>query len=148
MLRDDGGAWAPVALGRDVPLLNWLHGFGPDDLTVVGNGGTILHFDGVSWQTQSTTVTEDLWGVWGAAPNDLWAVGGRGRAEGQQTLLRFDGTTWRKVPTPALSRPNVFAFFKVWGPRRATCTSWVSGARCCTTTALPGPRPWWGRAKI
>lgn len=115
VMRSDGTTWAPVDLGQDVPLLNWAYGFGPDDITVVGNGGTILHYDGAAWTAQTTTVTEDLWGVWGAAPDDLWAVGGRGRAEGQDTLLHYDGTSWRKVATPTLTRPNVFAFFKVWG---------------------------------
>jgi hypothetical protein len=115
VMRFEGTAWAPVDLGRTVPLLNWAYGFGPNDVTVVGNGGTILHYDGSTWQTQTTTTTEDLWGVWGAAPDDLWAVGGRGRAEGQDTILHYDGATWTKVRTPDLSRPNVFAFFKVWG---------------------------------
>lgn len=114
-MRFDGAGWSEVDLGVGVPLLNWSYGFGPDDITVVGNGGTILHWDGAAWRTQSTTTSEDLWGVWGAAPDDLWAVGGRGRGEGQDTILHYDGAAWTKIKTPALTRPNVYAFFKVWG---------------------------------
>ena len=115
VMRFDGNAWRSVDLGVSVPLLNWVFGFSPTDVTVVGNGGTILHFDGGSWSTESTTVTQDLWGVWGTRRDALWAVGGNGRSEGQATLLRRDGSGWRRVPTPGLSRPNVNAFFKVWG---------------------------------
>lgn len=115
MMRFDGATWSAVDLGLDAPLLNWSYGFGADDVTVVGNEGTILHWDGASWTTQTTTTTEDLWGVWGAAPDDMWAVGGRGRGPGQETILHYDGATWTKIKTPELTRPNVFAFFKVWG---------------------------------
>lgn len=111
----DGTAWSPVDVGASVPLLNWVFGFGPNDITTVGSGGTILHYNGSVWATQTTTTTEDLWGVWGAAPDDLWAVGGRGREAGQETILHYDGQAWTKIPTPTLTRPNVFAFFKVWG---------------------------------
>ncbi|MCA9550648.1 MAG: hypothetical protein KC933_11480 [Myxococcales bacterium] len=115
VMHYDGAAWTKLDLGLEVPLLNWSYGFGPDDITVVGNGGTILHYDGSSWSVQTTTTTEDLWGVWGSDPSNLWAVGGRGRAAGQDTILHYDGATWTKIRTPELSRPNVFAFFKVWG---------------------------------
>jgi len=115
VMHFDGSTWDPVDLGLEAPLLNWTYGFSSSDITTVGADGTILHYDGSAWTAQTTTTTEDLWGVWGAAPDDLWAVGGRGRAEGQQTILHYDGQSWTKIKTPALTRPNVFAFFKVWG---------------------------------
>lgn len=115
VMRFDGQSWERLDLGMDVPLLNWTHGFGPDDITVVGNGGTIIHWDGAIWTMQETPTTEDLWGVWGASPDDLWAVGGRGRAAGQETILHYDGNTWTAVEPPALERPMVHAFFKIWG---------------------------------
>lgn len=114
-MRFDGQAWSEVALGVDVPLLTWGHSFGPTNVTAVGFGGTVVHYDGSSWTVQTTPTTEDLWGVWGASPSDLWAVGGRGREEGQATLLHYDGSTWEEVALPPLQRANVFAFFKVWG---------------------------------
>lgn len=123
----DGAEWSEVGLGVDVPLLNWVHAFGPDDVLAVGNGGTVLHFDGTGWSLQETPVENDLWGVWGASPDDVWAVGGRGRMEGQQTLLRWDGSTWREVPVPDLERPNVYAFFKVWGT--GPDDVWIVGQR-------------------
>jgi hypothetical protein len=116
IMHFDGAAWSPLDLGGlDVPLLHWVHGFGPDDITVVGRSGTVIHWDGAAWSRQETPVQEDLWGVWGASPDDLWAVGGAGRRAGQQTILHYDGATWTAHPPPVLLRANVFAFFKVWG---------------------------------
>lgn len=111
-----GGSWSgDEALPAGTGLLNWVHAFAPDDVFAVGEGGRILHYDGSAWQVETTTVTEDLWGVWGASSDDVWAVGGRGRAEGQATLLRRQQGTWRAQALPPLERPGVFALFKVWG---------------------------------
>ncbi len=115
IMHFDGQSWEALELGVQVPLLNWAHGFGDDDITVVGDGGTVIHWDGNTWEVQSTPTEENLWGVWGASPDDLWAVGGAGREEGQETILHYDGSDWSEVDSPELMRANVYAFFKVWG---------------------------------
>lgn len=115
VLRSDGTEWAPMTLPTQVPLLNWVYGFGADDVFAVGNGGTVLHFDGHTWTREPTPTDENLWGVWGARPDALWAVGGSGRAGSEATLLHRDGTGWQRVTPPELERPNVRALFKVWG---------------------------------
>lgn len=99
----------------DVPLLNWGQVFEDKTAVVVGNAGTILRFDGTLWSLQPAPSREDLWGVWGARSDDVWAVGGAGLQDGQATVLHYDGATWQAVLLPALQRPNVWAFFKVWG---------------------------------
>ncbi|MEM9493873.1 MAG: hypothetical protein AAGC55_32295, partial [Myxococcota bacterium] len=54
-----------------------------------------------------------LFGVWGAAPDDVWAVGGDPLAsEPTAVILHFDGTAWVDV-TPDLDVGG--ALFKVWG---------------------------------
>ncbi|MAQ16453.1 MAG: hypothetical protein CMN30_16880 [Sandaracinus sp.] len=112
---DVTGDWAPVDTGLATPLLNWVFGFGPDDLWVVGNAGTIVHHDGASWATVDSGTTEDLWGIWGSGPTDLWAVGGSGFDDAIATLLHYDGAAWTSMELPELARPNVHALFKVWG---------------------------------
>lgn len=109
-----------------VPLLNWVHLFEDGTGFAVGNEGAVLRraSDG-TWQRQATPTDEDLWGVWGARPDDVWAVGGAGRSEGQATLMRYDGEAWSLVPLPELERPNVWALFKVWGT--AADDVWVVG---------------------
>lgn len=115
ILRYDGADFEIVDTATAVPLVNWAYGFGPDDVTFVGNQGTILHYDGTRFEVQATPTEQDLWGVWGSAPNDLWAVGGNGDETGLATLLHFDGSDWTATATPTLNRANVRAFFKVWG---------------------------------
>lgn len=115
LMHHDGTSWSEVQLGLDVPLLNWVYGFGGDEVFVVGNAGTSLRWDGSSWSELDTGTDQDLWGVWGASPNDLWAVGGNGRDETQGIILRFDGSSWREVAPPTLEKPKVWAYFKVWG---------------------------------
>lgn len=115
VMHFDGTRWSPVTLGVDTPLLNWSFGFGAKDVTIVGAAGTVLHWDGQAWTKQAAPTTQDLWGVWGAAPDDLWAVGGGGLAAGQATLLHYDGATWTSQVLPALQRPNVWQLLKVWG---------------------------------
>lgn len=113
--RYDGARWSPVSTGIDTPLLNWVHTFSGSDVTVVGNRGTVLHYDGAQWTRQSAPTTEHLWGVWGAAPNDLWAVGGTGQLDGVPTIVHYDGARWTSASVPTLQRADVHAFFKVWG---------------------------------
>ncbi|WP_426752629.1 hypothetical protein [Myxococcus sp. Y35] len=123
--REDG--WGPVPLTEAVPLLNWSHGFGPADIWVVGNGGTVLHWRGTRWQRVPVPTDQDLWGIWGAASDDLWAVGGRGRQAGDATLLHYDGLEWTVVQVPPLQRDRVDAFYKVWGS--AHDDVWVVGQK-------------------
>lgn len=115
LLRYDGTNATAVTLPADTPLLNWSFGFGANDVYVVGNEGTVLHWDGAAFTVEETNTDQNLWGVWGASADDVWAVGGNGRAEGQLTLLRRRNGTWTSTTPPPLMRSNVFALFKVWG---------------------------------
>ena len=117
ILRFDGSSWRQESTGLTVPLLNWVYGFGPDDVWVVGNAGTIARYDGTSWERVPTPTDQDLWGIWGSGPDDLYAVGGGtlGReGASEPTLLRWDGAAWNLVMLPDLDRPSL-ALFKVWG---------------------------------
>ena len=118
IMHFDGTDWSNLPIGIDVPLLNWVYGFGANDITFVGAGGTVLHYDGTTFTAQPTPTDQDLWGVWGAAPDDLWTVGGNGRQEDQATILHFDGTAWTEATLPPIQRASVGAFFKVWGSAR------------------------------
>lgn len=113
--RWDGAAWSAAEIQPSVPLLNWAYGSSSTDITVVGNEGTVLHFDGNGFTVQDTPTDQNLWGVWGAAPNDLWTVGGNNASETDPVILHYDGTAWTESPLPVLQKANVRAFFKVWG---------------------------------
>lgn len=83
----------PKALvGRD---LNAVFGFGSSDVFVAGERGTLAHYDGTTWTAQEVADgwSDDLYGLWGAAPDDVYASG-----EGE--VLHYDGTTWTRVEDP------------------------------------------------
>lgn len=111
---DGNAGFAPFEMPK-VPLLNWVHAFSSERAFAVGRKGTILRFDGQRWEAEASPTEQDLWGIWGEREDDLWAVGGDGLAEGHATLLHFDGDSWSNVELPVLSRPRVWAFYKVWG---------------------------------
>jgi hypothetical protein len=112
---EENGEFVEIDLGLEVPLLNWTIGFSQNSLTIVGKDGTILNWDGALWTQQTSPTSETLWGVWGSAKDDLWAVGGNGDDSSEAVLIHYNGTTWEKVTLPQLQKENVFAFFKVWG---------------------------------
>lgn len=123
----DGSSWSEVALPSGTPLLNWAMPFASDDVIVVGNAGTVLVWDGASFTREESGTTENLWGVWGASRDDVWAVGGSGFEGSAPTVIHFDGTSWSPATLPAIERANVFAFFKVWGS--SADDVWVVGQR-------------------
>ena len=61
---------------------------GPRDVWVVGAGGVAYHFDGTSWSSFSTGVTQPLRAVAGTGSNAVWAVGDNG------SLTYWNGQTW------------------------------------------------------
>lgn len=95
VLRGSGTSFAPVS---DLPAdlapsaLFKVHGFGADDVIMVGNGG-VLRWDGAGWSRDDVPTTETLFSTWGRGANDLYAVGGRYAVE----VLHSDGQTWSQL---------------------------------------------------
>ena len=57
--------------------LNAVWGRARDDVWAAGSGGTLLHYDGASWQPELSGTTQPLHALWGT-PERLWAVGEHG----------------------------------------------------------------------
>ena len=53
----------------------------------VTSSGQVLRYLG-SWSLQTTPSVQPLYGLWGSAANNAWAVGGLG------TLVKLTGSTW------------------------------------------------------
>jgi MYXO-CTERM domain-containing protein len=64
-------------------------GSSDSDLWIVGDKGTIVHFDGRAWSDSNSGTTEDLTGIYGTAPNDIWV------STQQGSVLHWDGATWQ-----------------------------------------------------
>ncbi|WP_438045046.1 hypothetical protein [Sorangium sp. So ce128] len=85
-------------------LLGGVWGSGPDDVFVVGDEGTIAHYDGESWQVTLLDSGEHLQAVWGSGPEDVFAVGL------ESAILHYDGERWRRMEAPTLA-----SLYGVWG---------------------------------
>lgn len=132
----DGATWSEAALPAGVSLLAWAWGFGPDDVYAVGLDGSVVHYDGSAWSTLDSGTTDDLWGVFGFAPDDLWIVGGT-PDQGEPVALHYDGATFTPRPVdPGQNSRAATALFKVWGidgdiyavGQRGLILEWDSGA--------------------
>lgn len=124
IIRSLGTSWAVQSSGVDTTL-NGVHG-NDATLVAVGEDGTILayngltwgrvdsptssdltdvwmdkngtgfavgfytvnQFDGATWTSMFGNTTRNLNGVFGFAPDDVWAVGSFGQ------IIRYDGVTW------------------------------------------------------
>ena len=75
-----------------------------NDVYAVGYNGTILHYDGATWNTMSSGTSSDLWCIWGSSGNDLFAVGNNG------TILHFNGSTWS-----AMASSTTSYLWGIWG---------------------------------
>ncbi|MFT7620981.1 MAG: hypothetical protein ACI9WU_000142 [Myxococcota bacterium] len=126
VLRYSGCSWSRPDVGTDKDLW-WVFGFkegGP--VFITGADGLILRDSGSGFEAMESGTTATLYGLWGAAPDDVYTVGFDPKGDGASALLHFDGTTWSQVadlPVDMASRPR---FFKVWG--RATNDVWVVGS--------------------
>lgn len=95
----------------------------PTDIWAVGNGTTLLHFDGNSWTVKPAPVgaTGNLYGVWASATDNVWAVGDSG------LILHYDGKLWTTVASPTIQR-----LWAIWGITGSDI--WAVGDSPTTTT--------------
>jgi hypothetical protein len=107
----------------------WVHAFGPSTMMFAGAGATILSWDGATLQRHQTPglARDTVYGVWGAAPDDVWAVGGWAGRSG--FVWHYDGRSWENVrlpdDLPLDPAGELPAFLKVWG--RGPDDVWVVG---------------------
>lgn len=107
----DGATWTEQQLPEATPMLHWIFGVG-GELWTVGRDGAALHREADTWVSYPTGVGEILWGVWGAAPDDLWTVGGDG-VDDDPVLVHWDGAAW--TPTALPDTGESTGLFKIWG---------------------------------
>ena len=101
----NGMSQAAAGAGDSSTLLHGVWAASPDEVFVVGEAGAIYHTTngGTAW-TSEDGQGEDLYGIWGTAPGDVYAVG-------VGVILHRDGSgAW----TAALDNPND-TLLAVWG---------------------------------
>jgi len=112
LMHWDGTSWSLVnGPPAKSSLLVSVKAFATDDVWAVGykdydynqftSSTFTLHWDGTTWsEIPSPNVTNgfnNLYGVDGTAPDDMWAVGSSNLGA---IALHWDGTAWTTVPTP------------------------------------------------
>ena len=112
ILRYDGTSWQRLVTAVEADLW-WVFGFEQGPVFAAGSHGTIVRFVGGELERFTTPSRQGtLNGIWGAMPNDVWAVGGDLQTGSGALLWHFDGVTWRPADVDLSS---IGALFKVWG---------------------------------
>lgn len=111
-LHWSGSAWTEHDVAVASGDLYWVHPFADGPTFLAGTSGQILRYDG-AFSVMDTPSEQDVWGLWGPAADDLWAVGGDASGAGVGFIWRYDGDAWTAVDIAAL--PATPAWFKVWG---------------------------------
>jgi hypothetical protein len=113
----DGGGSSGFTLDPDVAAypgigaMRAVWGSGAGDVHIVGDDGFIFDRpqDGADWKVTPNGPGIDLSGVWGSAPDDIYAVGTR-RDTTQGIILHWLGTRWIEV-----GGGKAMALRAVWG---------------------------------
>ena len=135
VLHYDGTAWKAVATGTRGSLW-WAQAFANGPVFFAGANSTVLRYDGTTFTRMPTpgVARYTVFGLWGASPTDLYAVGSLAGRNG--FVWHSDGTTWTDVTLPDLpelprsatgTTGDVPGLFKVWGDGNGTV--WVVGSR-------------------
>lgn len=80
--------WVQIQSPAPGKSLYGVWGSSASDVFAVGEGGTIIHYDGTSWSQMPGATTQKLYGVWGSAGDDVFASGADG------TIIHYDGASW------------------------------------------------------
>ncbi len=122
VLHREGDDWVRVETGQSAGTLWWVHGFEGGPIYMGGEGGVILRYDGTAFEVMDTPGTATVFGIWGASPTEMWAVGGAPSTEG--FVWRLRGDVWEAETLPG-DIASTSAMWKVNGTSAADV--WLVG---------------------
>lgn len=105
--------------------LNSVFGLNTTDVWIGGRDGTILRYNGSTWNSQTSNVPSGffVYSIWGTDTNNVWAVANDGT---NSKLMKWNGSTWSVQATV-----DNIALRGLWGT--STTNIWAVGA--ATTAA-------------
>jgi len=117
VLHFDGTTWSVAPTGTRGTLW-WVHALEGGPTFFGGANATILRWDGAAFERLPTpgVAAHTIFGVWGRAPDDLYAVGSVASRNG--FIWHWDGTRFSEVALPddiPTTNGDIPGFFKVWG---------------------------------
>ena len=113
VLHYDGTSWERVETGQTAGDLWWVFGFEGGPIFMGGAGGLILRYEGGTFTPMDTPTNDTVFGIWGATPTDVWAVGGTFDTNG--FAWRLNGDTWELEPSLPTALVADAAIWKVYG---------------------------------
>lgn len=99
IFKFDGAGWIgqpdPIPPAAAVDLLS-VYGISTTDAFAVGDGDTIIRWNGASWTGPLVAPTSgiDYRAIWMLGPTDGWIVGEEAPLTSEGTLLRWNGVAW------------------------------------------------------
>jgi hypothetical protein len=122
----DGTAWTSLDTGLTNVDLWQVFGFAGGDVFLAGSNGTILRYRDGAFETIPTPSTDIVFGLWGSAPDDVWAVGGQ--TTGRAFVWHYTGgAQFDAVSGVPAELDTGGAVWKVVG--RAANDVWMSASR-------------------
>jgi hypothetical protein len=113
----------------------WVFGFAGGPIYMGGEGGVILRHQDGAFTRMATPGTDTVFGIWGATPDDVWAVGGASDSSGG-FAWRLAGDTWTAEPTLPAEISSNAAIWKVFGTARMT-RGWSAATASRSTGTAP-----------
>ncbi len=114
VLHYDGTAWEPMETGEPQGNLWWVFGFENGPVFMGGDGGMILRYESGVFTTMQTPSRAAVYGIWGASPDDVWAVGNTTATSGA-FAWRLAGDAWVDEPALPAEIVSTSAMWKVHG---------------------------------
>jgi len=115
VLHFDGAAWSRMPTGQTSGDLWWVFGFEGGPVFMGGSGGRILRFEGGAFTQMQTPSSATVFGIWGASPTDLWAVGGELGDTGGFAWRNDGSDTWTREPSLSAETSSSAAIWKAFG---------------------------------
>ncbi len=128
VLHFDGKVWKELRTGQTGDLW-WVQAMMNGPVLMSGANGTVLRYDGGKFERLDTPGlgAHTVYGVWGKAKDDFYAVGSAGGRNGfvwHYKAGKFENEVL-PLDVPRLASGEVPGFFKVWGTGEDV---WVVGA--------------------
>ena len=93
VLHWDGATWTQLETG-DTGDLWWVFGFEGGPVYMGGQNGRIQRYADGTFTPMTTPSTGTVFGIWGASPTDVWAVGGAEGGASGAFAWRLVGDAW------------------------------------------------------
>jgi sugar lactone lactonase YvrE len=130
VLHYSGGYWRRLDTGLTGGNLWWISVTPIDGaFYMAGENGLVLRYDPStgSFTPMNVPGTQVLFGIWGSAANDIWAVGGDlSKPDTGGIVWHYDGAQWQEDEFLGRVRAEGLpTLYKVWG--RSSTDVWVVG---------------------